>query len=127
MMRAEHDKISKISGGIRIHHHNDAWNDHAEYLVAECKHQFFGQQRPIPRSCRAMPQDFCCHLGTRNTAQPHTLFAGHRRRQIGWDVDIIERSAHDLDSRGGGIVLRPEVIFWSATTDEIQPWPTRHQ
>jgi 2-polyprenyl-6-methoxyphenol hydroxylase-like FAD-dependent oxidoreductase len=38
------------------------------------------------------------------------LFAGNLLRQISWDVDIFERSAHDLDSRGGGIVLQPEVI-----------------
>jgi 2-polyprenyl-6-methoxyphenol hydroxylase-like FAD-dependent oxidoreductase len=38
------------------------------------------------------------------------LLAGNLLRQIGWDVDIFERSAHDLDSRGGGIVLQPEVI-----------------
>ena len=29
---------------------------------------------------------------------------------IGWQVDIYERSPHALDSRGGGIVLQPEVI-----------------
>src|ERR1700680_2051648 len=33
------------------------------------------------------------------------LFAGLLLRSIGWDVDIYERSPHDLDSRGGGIVL----------------------
>lgn len=38
------------------------------------------------------------------------LFAGHLLRRIGWNVDIFERSAHDLDSRGGGIVLQPEVL-----------------
>jgi 2-polyprenyl-6-methoxyphenol hydroxylase-like FAD-dependent oxidoreductase len=38
------------------------------------------------------------------------LFAGNLLRQIGWDVDIFERSVDDLDSRGGGIVLQPEVI-----------------
>lgn len=38
------------------------------------------------------------------------LFAGALLRGIGWDVDIFERSAHDLDSRGGGIVLQPEVV-----------------
>lgn len=38
------------------------------------------------------------------------LFAGNLLRQIGWNVDIYERSAHDLDSRGGGIVLQPEVV-----------------
>jgi 2-polyprenyl-6-methoxyphenol hydroxylase-like FAD-dependent oxidoreductase len=37
------------------------------------------------------------------------LFAGNLLRRIGWEVDIFERSPHDLDSRGGGIVLQPEV------------------
>jgi hypothetical protein len=38
------------------------------------------------------------------------LFAGLLLRSIGWDVDIYERSPHDLDSRGGGIVLQAEVL-----------------
>lgn len=38
------------------------------------------------------------------------LFAGSMLRHIGWDVDIYERSPHDLDSRGGGIVLQPDVV-----------------
>lgn len=38
------------------------------------------------------------------------LFAGNMLQQAGWDVDIFERSARDLDSRGGGIVLQPEVV-----------------
>ena len=38
------------------------------------------------------------------------LFAGTMLRSIGWDVDIYERSEHDLDSRGGGIVLQPDVV-----------------
>ena len=38
------------------------------------------------------------------------LFAGNLLRRSGWDVDIFERSPHDLDSRGGGIVLQPEVV-----------------
>ncbi|MGQ0446623.1 MAG: FAD binding domain-containing protein [Beijerinckiaceae bacterium] len=38
------------------------------------------------------------------------LFAGNLLRRIGWDVAIFERSPHDLDSRGGGIVLQPEVV-----------------
>jgi hypothetical protein len=38
------------------------------------------------------------------------LFAGNLLRRSGWDVDIFERCAHDLDSRGGGIVLQPEVV-----------------
>lgn len=38
------------------------------------------------------------------------LFTGVLLRQIGWDVDIFERSPRDLDSRGGGIVLQPDVV-----------------
>lgn len=38
------------------------------------------------------------------------LFAGTMLRRAGWRVDIYERSAHGLDSRGGGIVLQPEVV-----------------
>jgi 2-polyprenyl-6-methoxyphenol hydroxylase-like FAD-dependent oxidoreductase len=38
------------------------------------------------------------------------LFTGNILRSIGWEVDIYERSLHDLDSRGGGIVLQPDVV-----------------
>lgn len=38
------------------------------------------------------------------------LFAGTMLRLAGWQVDIFERSTHDLDSRGGGAVLQPEVV-----------------
>lgn len=38
------------------------------------------------------------------------LFAGNMLKKAGWDVDIFERSAHDLDSRGGGVVLQPDVV-----------------
>ncbi|MEB7538553.1 FAD-dependent monooxygenase [Pantoea anthophila] len=38
------------------------------------------------------------------------LFAGSMLQQAGWEVDIFERSSNDLDSRGGGIVLQPEVV-----------------
>ena len=38
------------------------------------------------------------------------LFAGTLLRSIGWEVDIYERSPHTLDSRGGGIVLQPDVV-----------------
>ena len=38
------------------------------------------------------------------------LFAGVLLRSIGWTVNIYERSSHDLDSRGGGIVLQPQVL-----------------
>jgi 2-polyprenyl-6-methoxyphenol hydroxylase-like FAD-dependent oxidoreductase len=38
------------------------------------------------------------------------LFTGILLRSIGWDVNIYERSPHSLDSRGGGIVLQPDVV-----------------
>jgi 2-polyprenyl-6-methoxyphenol hydroxylase-like FAD-dependent oxidoreductase len=31
-------------------------------------------------------------------------------RAIGWRVDVFERSPHALDSRGGGLVLQPDVL-----------------
>ncbi|MEM6356000.1 MAG: FAD-dependent monooxygenase [Pseudomonadota bacterium] len=37
------------------------------------------------------------------------LFAGSLLREAGWNVEVFERSAHDLDGRGGGVVLQPEV------------------
>ena len=38
------------------------------------------------------------------------LFTALTLRAIGWRVDVFERSPHLLDSRGGGIVLQPEVL-----------------
>lgn len=38
------------------------------------------------------------------------LFAGTLLRSIGWSVNIYERSPNSLASRGGGIVLQPEII-----------------
>lgn len=38
------------------------------------------------------------------------LFAGTMLRRQGWSVDIFERSPGSLDSRGGGIVLQPDVV-----------------
>jgi 2-polyprenyl-6-methoxyphenol hydroxylase-like FAD-dependent oxidoreductase len=38
------------------------------------------------------------------------LFTGILLRSIGWQVDIYERSLHTLDSRGGGVVLQPDVV-----------------
>src|SRR5882757_2284310 len=38
------------------------------------------------------------------------LFAGEILRSIGWRVEIYERSTHELDSRGGGLVLQPQVL-----------------
>ncbi len=37
------------------------------------------------------------------------LFNAIMLRTIGWDVEVFERTAHTLDSRGGGIVLQPDV------------------
>jgi len=47
------------------------------------------------------------------------LFAAVSLRAIGWDVEVYERSPHALDSRGGGIVLQPEVlsVFDAARVD----------
>lgn len=38
------------------------------------------------------------------------LFTANVLRHIGWDVDVYERSHSDLDSRGGGMVLQPDVV-----------------
>lgn len=38
------------------------------------------------------------------------LFTGVLLRSVGWRVDIYERSPHPLDSRGGGVVLQPDVV-----------------
>lgn len=37
------------------------------------------------------------------------LFNAIMLRSIGWDVEVFERTPHTLDSRGGGIVLQPDV------------------
>lgn len=37
------------------------------------------------------------------------LFNAILLRRIGWEVDVFERTPHELESRGGGIVLQPEV------------------
>lgn len=55
----------------------------------------------------------------RDGAEPHALVIGGSLggllaattlRAIGWRVDVFERSPHALDSRGGGIVLQPDVL-----------------
>ena len=38
------------------------------------------------------------------------LFAATTLRAVGWDVGVFERSPDALDSRGGGIVLQPDVL-----------------
>jgi 2-polyprenyl-6-methoxyphenol hydroxylase-like FAD-dependent oxidoreductase len=38
------------------------------------------------------------------------LFAATTLRATGWRVDVFERSPHDIDSRGGGVVLQPDVL-----------------
>ncbi len=38
------------------------------------------------------------------------LFAANSLLKSGWDVDVFERSPSALDSRGGGIVLQPQVV-----------------
>ena len=39
------------------------------------------------------------------------LFAATALRAIGWQVEVFERSPAALDSRGGGIVLQPDVLM----------------
>jgi 2-polyprenyl-6-methoxyphenol hydroxylase-like FAD-dependent oxidoreductase len=38
------------------------------------------------------------------------LFTATTLRRAGWDVDVFELSPNELDSRGGGIVLQPDVL-----------------
>jgi 2-polyprenyl-6-methoxyphenol hydroxylase-like FAD-dependent oxidoreductase len=38
------------------------------------------------------------------------LFAATALRATGWDVQVFERSPQELSSRGGGVVLQPDVI-----------------
>ncbi|MGU7774275.1 FAD binding domain-containing protein [Burkholderia sp. MR1-5-21] len=38
------------------------------------------------------------------------LFAANSLLKSGWEVDVFERSPSALDSRGGGIVLQPQVV-----------------
>ncbi|MDE3246996.1 MAG: FAD binding domain-containing protein [Acidobacteriota bacterium] len=38
------------------------------------------------------------------------LFTATTLQAIGWQVDVFERSPHELDSRGGGIVLQGDVL-----------------
>jgi 2-polyprenyl-6-methoxyphenol hydroxylase-like FAD-dependent oxidoreductase len=38
------------------------------------------------------------------------LFTAAALRSIGWDVTVFEQSPNQLDSRGGGIVLQPDVL-----------------
>lgn len=42
------------------------------------------------------------------------LFTATALRAAGWDVGVFEQSPHDLDSRGGGIVLQPPIERASA-------------
>ncbi|HEV3422808.1 MAG TPA: FAD binding domain-containing protein [Paraburkholderia sp.] len=38
------------------------------------------------------------------------LFAATTLRQAGWDAEVFELSPNELDSRGGGIMLQPDVL-----------------
>ncbi|WP_233887126.1 FAD binding domain-containing protein [Paraburkholderia flagellata] len=38
------------------------------------------------------------------------LFAAAALRAVGWTVDIYERSISELDSRGGGLVMQPDLL-----------------
>lgn len=58
-------------------------------------------------------------MATNTTTKPRALiiggslgglFTATTLRAAGWDVDIFERSPHELDSRGGGVVLQGDVL-----------------
>ena len=38
------------------------------------------------------------------------LFAGHLLLRAGWDVQVYERAAEELQARGAGIVTHPELM-----------------
>jgi len=38
------------------------------------------------------------------------LLSANTLRAAGWDVDVFETSANQLESRGGGVVLQPDVL-----------------
>lgn len=57
-------------------------------------------------------------MSTTQSARPKALIIGgslgglltaNTLRAIGWDVEVFERSKRELDSRGGGLVLQPDV------------------
>ncbi|MCJ8282531.1 MAG: FAD binding domain-containing protein [Rivularia sp. ALOHA_DT_140] len=52
------------------------------------------------------------------------LFTGILLQSIGWEVNIYERSSRSLESRGGGIVLQPEILeaFERAGVDYETPF-----
>lgn len=49
------------------------------------------------------------------------LTAGLLLRQIGFQVDIYERTEDELDGRGGGIVLQPETLRWFKEMSDQTP------
>lgn len=55
------------------------------------------------------------------------LFTAVSLRAIGWDVQVFERSDGLLDSRGGGLVLQPEVeaVFDAAQVPHVTPLGVR--
>ncbi len=42
-------------------------------------------------------------------------------RDLGFDVDVFERTPTPLDGRGGGIVLQPDTVRWFAERSTQQP------
>jgi 2-polyprenyl-6-methoxyphenol hydroxylase-like FAD-dependent oxidoreductase len=64
--------------------------------------------------------------------QPHAVVVGGSLgglvtaaalRAINWDVTVYEASAHELESRGGGVVLQPDVIHAFEFADVALPHP----
>ncbi|NCG02511.1 MAG: NAD(P)-binding protein, partial [Actinomycetales bacterium] len=40
---------------------------------------------------------------------------------VGFDVTVYERSSRELDGRGGGIVLQPEMLRWFKEISKQNP------
>lgn len=49
------------------------------------------------------------------------LTAGLLLRDLGFEVDVYERTPGELDGRGGGIVVQPEAIRWFKERSERRP------
>ena len=68
-------------------------------------------------------------MGTRYEGQSATIIGGSigglqsglLLRDLGFSVDVYERTPTELDSRGGGIVLQPEMMRWFHERSQHQP------
>ena len=42
-------------------------------------------------------------------------------RDLGFEVDVYEKTPEELDGRGGGIVLQPEAYRWFKERSQLNP------